>query len=80
MGDCNYLYGNYSAQKRVKFLQGLLEFSGIEPQRLRTGWVSSAEAAEFAGVVRDFVQELKQMGPSPLNKQPASAGQEMAAA
>ncbi len=80
MGDCNYLYGNYSAQKRVKFLQGLLEFSGIDPQRLRTGWVSSAEAAEFAGVIKEFVQTLKEMGPSLLNKRPASGGLNRAAA
>jgi len=66
LGDCNYLYGNYSAQKRVKFLQQLIAFNGIEQERIRARWVSSAEAPEFKAEVVDFVETLRKLGPSPL--------------
>ncbi len=76
MGECNYLYGNYATDKRVRFLRKLLEFSGIGEDRLRSRWVSSAEGPEFAAEIKDFVDSLKSMGPSPLNK----AGNERQAA
>jgi F420-non-reducing hydrogenase iron-sulfur subunit len=53
----------------VQFLKQLLDFSGIEGDRLRAKWVSSAEAPEFAEEIRSFVDKLKTLGPSPLRKQ-----------
>jgi F420-non-reducing hydrogenase iron-sulfur subunit len=59
------------ANKRMTFLKKLLEFSGIHPERLRTRWVSSAEAVEFVHEVSAFVEEIKKLGPNPLKgKQP----------
>jgi F420-non-reducing hydrogenase iron-sulfur subunit len=52
----------------VQFLKQLLDFSGIEGDRLRAKWVSSAEAPEFAEEIRSFVDKLKTLGPSPLRK------------
>lgn len=52
----------------MRFLRKLLEFSGIGEDRLRARWVSSAEGPEFASEIKDFVDSLKSMGPSPLNK------------
>ncbi len=66
MGDCHYLYGNVATEKRIKFMKQLLEFTGIEPERLRRKWVSSAEAPEFVEEISDFVDTLKALGPSPL--------------
>ncbi|NSW84761.1 MAG: hydrogenase iron-sulfur subunit [Syntrophobacteraceae bacterium] len=60
------MYGNYSTKKRVQFLRQLLSFSGIEEERLRSRWVSSAEAPEFAAEIKEFIEELRAMGPSPL--------------
>ena len=54
------------AKKRMMLLQKLLEFSGIHPERLRTRWVSSAEAAEFVREISEFVKEIKKIGPNPL--------------
>lgn len=70
-GECNYLYGNYSAEKRVTILSQMLDFCGIEKQRLRARWVSSVEAPEFIEEVNDFVDVLKKLGPSPLKKEQA---------
>jgi len=43
-----------------------LAFSGIEQDRLRVKWISSAEGPKFAEEMRDFVQTLRPLGPSPL--------------
>ena len=45
-----------------------MEFSGIEADRLRARWVSSAEAPEFRAEIQDFITALKALGPSPLKK------------
>ncbi len=47
-------------------MQKLLEFSGIDPERLVLKWVSSAEGPRFAQVVTDFVDKIRKLGPSPL--------------
>jgi len=66
LGECHYLYGNYATEKRVRFLRKLLGFSGIEEDRLRARWISSAEGPEFAEEIRDFVETLRGLGPSPV--------------
>ena len=46
----------------------LVQILGINPKRLRLEWISSAEGTRFAEVVRDFTQEIKELGPSDLKK------------
>ena len=46
----------------------LLSFCGIEADRLRTRWVSSAEAPEFVEELEKFIGTLRELGPSPLRK------------
>lgn len=50
----------------MAFMKKLLEFSGIDPERLVLKWVSSAEGPRFAQVVTDFVDKIRKLGPSPL--------------
>jgi F420-non-reducing hydrogenase iron-sulfur subunit len=64
--DCHYLSGNFKAQRRIFLLKKVLEQFGIEPNRLRIEWVSAAEGDRFAGVMRDMVDEIRRLGPSPL--------------
>jgi|GEM_PF-1672683 len=47
--------------------QKLLECIGMEPARIRLEWISASEAPKFAQVVRDFVKEVKGIGPNPLS-------------
>lgn len=68
MSECNYLYGNYSTKKRVTVLKEMLQFSGIEEERLRASWVSSAEAPELVHEFNTFIEELRTLGPSPLRE------------
>lgn len=66
LGECHYLEGNFMAGKRVAMLKKLLAFSGIDPNRLRVDWLSSAEAPTFVRVVTEFTEQIKALGPSPL--------------
>jgi len=65
-GDCHYIAGNYKAQRRGILLKKLLEQFGLEPQRLRIEFVSASEGAKFAAVVKEMVEDIKKLGPSPL--------------
>lgn len=49
-------------------MRKLLAFSGIEEDRLRSRWISSAEGPEFAEEIRDFVETLRGLGPSPIKQ------------
>lgn len=60
------------AKKRMTFLQRLMEFSGIEPDRLRMKWVSSSEASEFVVEISRFVEDIKELGPNPLKAKEAA--------
>jgi F420-non-reducing hydrogenase iron-sulfur subunit len=64
--DCHYINGNYKAKARVILLKKVLQDFGIEPERLRLEWISASEGDKFASVVRDMVDHLKKLGPSPL--------------
>jgi len=68
-GDCHYIAGNYKAQRRGILLKKLLEQFGVEPQRLRIEFVSASEGAKFAAVVKEMVEDIKKLGPSPLRAQ-----------
>ncbi len=49
-------------------MRKLLDFYGVDPNRLDLKWVSSAEGPRFAQVVTNFVEKIRQLGPSPLGK------------
>ena len=66
LGDCHYIAGNEQAKKRVEMTTELLETMGIDPRRLRLEWISASEGGRFASVMTDFVEEIKELGPSPL--------------
>ncbi len=67
-GDCHYVNGNIRTRRRVEMLKKLLEQMGINPRRLRLEWVSATEGAKFARVIKEFVEEIKELGPSPLRR------------
>jgi F420-non-reducing hydrogenase iron-sulfur subunit len=51
--------------KRMRFLQQLLRFVGLDG-RLHLEWISSAEAQKFVRVVTEFTERIKALGPNPL--------------
>jgi len=64
IGDCHYVSGNHRTAKRMPILRRILEYVGIEPERLRLDWVSSAEAPKFQQVVNEFTETIKELGPA----------------
>ncbi len=66
-GDCHYKQGNYIAQRRYAVMHRLLEFIGIESDRLYVEWVSASEGKRFAEVVQAFTDKLKALEPLTLN-------------
>lgn len=63
IGDCHYSSGNHRTAKRIPLLRNLLGYVGINPDRLRLDWVSSAEAPKFAQVTKEFVEVVRALGP-----------------
>jgi len=62
-GDCHYIKGNYYARRRIALVKQLLEYIGLEPQRFQMSWVSAAEGTKYTEIIKDFVQELRPLGP-----------------
>lgn len=62
-GDCHYQTGNYKTIRRVILMKKLLEQFGIEQNRLRLEFISASEGKKFANAVKDFVKELRELGP-----------------
>lgn len=65
-GDCHYLSGNYQTARRIALLKEYLKELKINPDRLRLEWISAAEGTKFAETMKDFVNQIKTLGPNPL--------------
>lgn len=61
--DCHYTSGNYHAKRRWMVFRALLDFVGIEIERINFTWVSAAEGAKWADVVTSTVERIKKLGP-----------------
>ena len=62
-GDCHFISGNHRAAKRIPILKKILEYAGIEPQRLRLEWISASEGERFAEVVKEFTETIRGLPP-----------------
>ncbi len=62
-GDCHYIEGNLRTARRIPVLQRLLSYVGIEPERLRLEWASSAEAEKVAQTITEFTETIRKLGP-----------------
>ncbi|HDO20525.1 MAG: hydrogenase iron-sulfur subunit [archaeon GB-1867-097] len=68
-GDCHYINGNYRAKMRIALLKKLLQEIGLEPERLRIDWASAGEGERFANIVREFFEEIRNLGPNPVKEE-----------
>ena len=46
----------------------LVKILGIDRDRLRLEWISSAEGTLFADVAREFTEKIRSLGPSEIKK------------
>ena len=63
LGECHYTIGNTCALQRMNVLGKLLVDLGFDERRLRVEWIAASEGEKFAGIVKDYVQQLKELGP-----------------
>lgn len=63
LGECHYTIGNYCALQRMNVLTKLLIDLGFNERRLRVEWLAASEGRKFAGIVKDYVEQLKKIGP-----------------
>jgi F420-non-reducing hydrogenase iron-sulfur subunit len=68
LGECHYLEGNQKAKAREQAIKIALATCGIDPDRFRMEWLSSAEAARFVEVVTQFTAEIRVIGPARRQK------------
>jgi coenzyme F420-reducing hydrogenase delta subunit len=64
--DCHYSTGNFHARRRWIVFRNLLNFTGIETERIQFSWVSAAEGFKWADVVNNTVEKIKAMGPNEM--------------
>jgi F420-non-reducing hydrogenase iron-sulfur subunit len=67
-GSCHFKEGNFLAKGRVGAARQLLQEAGLEPERLRMVNVSAASSQKFAEYVREMVETVTRLGPSPVRK------------
>ncbi len=68
-GSCHFKEGNYNAKRRVNYARQLLLESGLEIERLRMANVSAANGRGFTEIIKDMVETVSKLGPSPLKQE-----------
>lgn len=64
LDECNYVtHGNYDAWAITYIAKKILAAIGIEPDRLRTEFMSGADGNLLAEYTNDFSRQIKEMGP-----------------
>jgi coenzyme F420-reducing hydrogenase delta subunit/ferredoxin len=64
LNECNYItHGNYHALNMVLLGKRIMEHIGLNPERLRVEFMSSAEGIVFAEVMSDFSRKVRELGP-----------------
>ena len=63
-GDCHYISGNLYARRKFALMKNLLEYVGIEPNRVHFSWVSAAEGVRFAELLHKVIDSVRELGPA----------------
>jgi len=62
IGDCHYKTGNFQTKKKVAILKNMIQELGINEKRLKLEWISASEGQKFAKVVKEFTEEIRELG------------------
>jgi coenzyme F420-reducing hydrogenase delta subunit len=52
------------ARRKFALVKSLVEYMGMESDRVNFSWVSAAEGGRFAEVVKDVTDKVKDLGPN----------------
>jgi F420-non-reducing hydrogenase iron-sulfur subunit len=66
IGDCHYLEGNMKMVRRFSVLDTYITQLGIHPKRIQFWHISASEGAEFTERIKEYVEEIKEIGPNEL--------------
>jgi len=61
-GDCHYISDNRYAKRKLAVLRRLLDWVGIEPERIHFTWLSASEGARYSVEVTEFVDKVRALG------------------
>jgi F420-non-reducing hydrogenase iron-sulfur subunit len=64
--DCHYIDGPVKCDATVDKLRKMLHVLGLEDERLRRELVAASEGVVFARIIKEMVEQLKKLGPSPF--------------
>ena len=64
LNECNYItHGNYDALSNTYICKKIMEYIGLNPDRLRIDFMSGAEGNLLAEVTDEFTHRVKELGP-----------------
>jgi coenzyme F420-reducing hydrogenase delta subunit/ferredoxin len=64
LGECNYVtHGNFDALNTVRLCQKIMEYIGLNPERLRIDFMSGADGILMAQITNEFTDRIKELGP-----------------
>jgi coenzyme F420-reducing hydrogenase delta subunit/ferredoxin len=64
LNECNYItHGNYDALNMALLCKRIMEHIGLNPERLKIDFMSSAEGVVFAEVMSKFGDKVTKLGP-----------------
>lgn len=72
-GDCHYSTGNYYARRRFAIFRELLDFMGVDVNRVTFSWVSASEGRKWQEVINDSTARVRELGPLHANRQQEGA-------
>jgi coenzyme F420-reducing hydrogenase delta subunit len=62
-GDCHYITGNYQARVKIGLATRVLDYVGLNLQRIAYKQCSGAEGERFVRLVTEFHESIQEMGP-----------------
>ena len=70
LNECNYItHGNYQALNMVLLCRRILEYIGLNSERLRIEFMSAGEGNLFTEVIDDFSKKIKELGPLGISEE-----------
>ena len=73
-GDCHYSTGNYYARRRFAIFRELLDFMGVNIDRVTFSWVSASEGRKWQEVINESTARVKALGPLHQDSRQEGAG------
>ncbi len=64
LDECNYItHGNYDALNMALLCKKIMEHIGLNPERLRTEFMSAGDGIRLTEVINEFTGKIKDLGP-----------------